>query len=393
MDNAHLLTDQDFAFLGGLLTLAEHQKKILQIVMAGNGEILHRLARPENRSIHNLLGAIWTIPKLTREQSLGYISFLLDSAGVCHDVIADAGAVAKRAAGVIGILRMLTITLAIRSLGSEEICDTHEMLAPLPGMSASDTSDAPSSTESSVQKMAATPSRTVGWILFASMTGFIGLFLFLSFRFIPNSNIGFTVRSTVAHLTRGFTNENVKPVADNGTQDAQTALRNDLSPAESLERGSTKTVFRKRTKDGPYSLQFGSYQTKESLLLHLQRFENTGQPLFWNKEFGNDTVFTLFAGRFDSYEDAGKFAKENNLTESTVVFRPFVATLGPLTNGNQIMLANKYLGLPDRQKSFERELVNGMEIQFALERTREDALARCAEAEQEGHSCAVTQFD
>jgi hypothetical protein len=34
-----------------------------------------------------------------------------------------------------------------------------------------------------------------------------------------------------------------------------------------------------------------------------------------------------------------------------------------------------------------------VEIQFALERAREDALNQCAEAEKKGLSCAVTQYE
>ena len=45
IDNAHLLTDEDFAFIGGLFTFAEHLQTVLQIVLIGNGEIVHRLAR------------------------------------------------------------------------------------------------------------------------------------------------------------------------------------------------------------------------------------------------------------------------------------------------------------------------------------------------------------
>jgi len=116
------------------------------------------------------------------------------------------------------------------------------------------------------------------------------------------------------------------------------------------------------------------------------------QPLFWNHDQG-DGRFSLFVGRFESFEQAGEFAEQNNLADTPVVFRPFVATVGPLTDQQQINRASMSLGLPEQLDIFERELVNGVEIQFALERSRDDALAHCTRAEQKGLSCAVTQYE
>lgn len=154
-----------------------------------------------------------------------------------------------------------------------------------------------------------------------------------------------------------------------------------------------KTVFRKRTTDGPYSLQLGAYPTMESLLLHLPRFMDQKQPLFWNQDQSGEAPFTLFVGRFESFEQAGRFASQNSLADTPVVFRPFVATVGPLTDQQQIDRASMSLGLPEQLNIFERELVSGIEIQFALERSRDDALAHCTRAEEKGLSCAVTQYE
>ena len=56
------------AGLGGMSAayeLRETLGKGHEIVLVGNGEIVHRLARPDNRAIYSMLGAIWTLPKLT----------------------------------------------------------------------------------------------------------------------------------------------------------------------------------------------------------------------------------------------------------------------------------------------------------------------------------------
>jgi hypothetical protein len=70
-----------------------------------------------------------------------------------------------------------------------------------------------------------------------------------------------------------------------------------------------------------------------------------------------------------------------------------VGTIGPLTDQEQVRHASLLMGLREPRKVFEHELVSGVEIQFALERSREDALNQCQEAEKKGLSCAVTQYE
>lgn len=383
IDNAHLLTDEDFAYIGGLFTFAEHLQTLLQIVLIGNGEIVHRLARPDNRSIYNLLGAIWNLPKLTREQSMAYIQFLLDGAGLATDLITNPEALAKRAAGVIGILRMMTITLALKALQSQESCDAEEALDfkrnfVMPEPDDTEGEDMPT------QKMITKLSPLTAGILALTMAGIIGIFLLFFSWLMPQS-----VREDLFSGFKGTAQE----TKVNATPQA-------VSPAPKIEPESSpqmqtvaKTVFRKRTTEGAYSLQLGSYPTMESLLLHLPRFADQKEPLFWNQDRGENARFSLFLGRFESFEHAGSFAADNKLTEVPIVFRPFVATVGPLTDQGQINRASAAVGLPAELRTFERELVNGVEIQFALERSRDDALDHCAQAETKGLSCAVTQYE
>lgn len=382
IDNAHLLTDADFAFLGGLFSLTRHLSALLQVVMVGNGEIVHRLARPENRPIYTMLGAIWTLPKLTREQSLAYIRFLLDAAGMDTDIIGNPEAVTKRAAGVIGILRMLTMTLALKALHADQCCDAEEAL----NFGINCPTQQEDSTEEAMptQEMVSSISPMTGVILALSMAGIIGIFLLFFSWLMPDAGLKdlFSGLKSESHETRAV---EVPAV--------ETAPGPDLN-AENVNihwQTVAKTVFRKRATDGPYSLQLGAYATMESLLLHLPRFTDHKQPLFWNQD--QSERFSLFVGRFESFEQAGKYGAQNNLSDAPVVFRPFVSTVGPLTDQEQIKSAAMSLGLPEMLDIFERELVSGVEIQFALERSRDDALTHCARAEQKGLSCAVTQYE
>jgi len=381
VDNAHLLTDGDFAFLASIYALAEKQRTLLQVILVGNGEIVHRLARPENRGIYAKLGAIWSLPKLTREESMAYVRHLLDQAGLAGELITNPDAMAKQAGGVIGILRMLTITLALKALHARESCDaeaaldtcTPEEKAP----------EARPAEDMPTQRMTSHRMPWAGGVLALTMAGLIGLFLIFFSWLMPGSGVG-----------------NILSLWKSGPREAAVETPAP-QPVQAVTPGSgamqmmpvAKTVFRKRTKDGPYSLQLGAYPTAESLLLHLPRFADQPRPLFWNRDLGENPRFSLFLGRFDSFEEAGKFAADKGLQNAQVVFRPFVATIGPLTEPQQIMMASMAMGLPQHQAVFEQELVSGVEVQFALERSREDALAHCAEAEKKGLSCAVTQYE
>ena len=377
IDNAHLLTDGDFAFLASLYGLAGQHQSVLQVILVGNGEIVHRLARPDNRPIYSMLGAIWNLPKLTREQSDEYIAFLLGNAGLATDIISHPEALVKRAAGVIGILRMLTITLALKSLSSREACDAEDALECKPeGPTPHDESPEDSFT---TQQMATGLSRWSGLVLALSMAGIVALLVVFLSWLMPGLGI--------MNLIFG-TDEVVQEAAIPANRTQVEA------PSQApMVQAVAKTVFRKRTKDGPYSVQLGSFSTMEALLLHLPRFTDLDEHLYWNRETGEPERYALFVGRFESFEQASDFGSRNELGEVQVVFRPFVGTIGPLTDAEQVRRASQLVGLREPLKVFEHELVNGVEIQFALERSREDALNQCMEAEKKGLSCAVTQYE
>lgn len=373
LDNAHLLTDQDFAHLRALLARAEQQQVLLQVVLVGNGEIVHRLARPDNRTVYNMLGAIWHLPKLTREQSLAYVRALLTGAGLSRDLIHNPEILVKRAAGVIGILRALTITLAIRALGSEAACDAREALDPECATRLAEQSRVEEALPTQAMIRGASP--WAAGLLAMSLGAIIILFVLGVLWFVPGTSI-----------TSLFT-------SSGNTPDQANFPPPPTELTTHIPQSVAKTVFRKRTTDGPYSLQLGTYPTMEAMLLHLPRFTGLPLPLFWNKDRGEQEPFVIFAGRFETFEMAGAYAAQNRLGGSPVVFRPYVATAGPLTNPEEVRWASLAVGLHGEQKMFERELVAGVEIQFALERSREEALTHCDWAEKKGLSCAVTQYE
>lgn len=132
IDDAHLLQDDDFAFMAGLFTLAKHKGSVLQVVLIGNGELIHKLARPDNRNVQALLGNIINLPKLTREQAFEYMRFLLNSAGLDGGLISDPEPLVRRASGIVGILRILTITLALKALSGQHAADVEAAFEPGP---------------------------------------------------------------------------------------------------------------------------------------------------------------------------------------------------------------------------------------------------------------------
>jgi len=380
IDNAHLLTDGDFAFLASLFTLAGQHGSVLQVVLVGNGEIVHKLARPDNRPIYSMLGAIQNLPKLTREQSGEYIEFLLRNAGLATDLISNPEVLVRKAAGVIGILRMLTVTLALRALSTKDSCDAEDALECRPG-TAAQRDEGPEET-ATTERMGSRMSPWAGLVLALSMGAIIALLVFFLSWLMPGLGIMDLIFGTGGAPREAVTA--TPPAAVTGGEQR---------PAGPMMQTVAKTVFRKRTKDGPYSVQLGTFATMEALLLHLPRFTDLDRNLFWNRENGEPERYALFVGRFESFEQAREFGQQHEMDDIQVVFRPFVGTIGPLTSQEQIRRASQLVGLREPQDVFEHELVSGVEIQFALERSREDALNQCLEAEKKGLSCAVTQYE
>ncbi len=381
VDNAHLMSDKDFAQLNSLLRQACTQKTSLQFVLVGNGELIHRLARPANRDAYNLLATLWNLPKLSREQSLAYIHFLLKTSGLSQDLITNPEVLASRAAGVVGILRMLTITLALKAIGSEENCDARDLVCISQGLDQTGVATAGPLHHTDVRQQ----SRWIGGILLLSMSILTILVVLSFFWVIPELDLRKTISKTF-DSPQTVASDKPDPIESNPETPPELSA---VFGPEPLAR----IVLRKRTNEGPYSLHLGSYPTIESLLLHQTRLNSLNLAMFWSwNELGRGKC-DLYAGRFESFERAREVAAQHQLGEVPVAFRPFVVTVGPLTHQNQINKAALIIGLPGSQRIFERELVTGVEIQFALERTHDDAVRQCSVMEKKGLSCAITQYE
>lgn len=374
IDNAHLLKDQDFDLLISMYSFADHLQTRLQIVLGGNGELMLHLGRPENRTLFNMLGSVWHLPKLSIGQSLDYVRFLLKSAGLPEDLIADPLPLAKRAAGTVGVLRMLTITFALKTLGGQKIDNPESILDFKTAL------EPPVSPDAEAMDMESLRAPWIGRIFIVAMLTVITVSVLALLWLVPGSG----VRDLL--LGHGST-----PAPTSEKPDAVASLPPD-SQHGPVTLPVAKTVFRKRTNEGPYSLRLGVYPSVEAMLLHLPRFLGLKLPLFWSspKELG---AVELYAGRFETSEIAMEFATRHKLAEAAVALRPFVVTVGPVHDDVRIKQARYAVGLPEPHPAFRRDLAVGVELQFALERTLDEALDRCAAIEKSGLSCAVTEYD
>jgi hypothetical protein len=374
IDNAHLLKDQDFDLLVSMYAFAEHLQTRLQIVLGGNGELMLHLGRPENRTLFNMLGSVWHLPKLTIGQSLDYVRFLLKSAGLPEDLIADPLPLAKRAAGTIGVLRMLTITFALKALGGQKIDNPESILDFKTAL------EPPVPPDAEAMDLESLRAPWIGRIFIVVMLTVITVSVLALLWLVPGSG--------VRNLLLG---QNSAPGPTSDTPGASSSISPEAQPGP-VNLPVAKTVFRKRTSEGPYSLRLGVYPSVEAMLLHLPRFLDLELPLFWSSPEGIDSA-ELYAGRFETGEAAMEFATRHKLVEAAVALRPFVVTVGPVHGEVRIKQARYAAGLPEAHPVFRRELATGEELQFALERTLDEALARCAAIEKSGLSCAVTEYD
>ncbi len=373
VDNAHLLRDQDFDLLVSMYAFAEHLQTRLQIVLGGNGELMLHLGRPENRTLFNMLGSVWHLPKLTIGQSLDYVRFLLKSAGLPEDLIADPLPLAKRAAGTIGVLRMLTITFALKALGGQKIDNPESILDFKTAL------EPPVPPEAAAMDAASLRAPWIGRIFIVVMLTVITVSVLALLWLVPGSGLRELILGQNA------------PVPTSDAPNASSSVSTEAQPGP-VNLPVAKTVFRKRASEGPYSLRLGVYPSVEAMLLHLPRFLDLKQPFFWSSQPGLDSV-ELYAGRFETSETAMEFATHRKLAEAAVALRPFVVTVGPVHDEVRIKQARYAAGLPEAHPAFRRELAAGVELQFALERTLDEALTRCALIEKSGLSCAVTEYD
>lgn len=367
IDNAHLLKDKDFALVMRMYVLAEHHQTRLQIILGGNGELMLHLGRPENRQLFNMLGSVWNLPKLTIGQSLEYVRFLLKSAGLAEDFIPDPLPLAKRAAGTIGVLRMLVITFALKALGGQQIDNAGSILDP-------DASLAPSFHDSEGREatdVESLRSPWVGRVFVMVMATVVCVSVFALFQ----------MRADKETRTR---------LPDSQPEALPPVAPGDTMQQAPITRPIAKTVFRKRADQGPYSLRLGTFPSPAAMLLNLPKFTALDEQLLWSG--AKESEIELYVGRFETSDAADAFATRHELAGATTVLRPFVATIGPITS-DQVKEAALIVGLPEPRQAFVRDLTSGMELQFSLERSMTDALDRCSVVENNGFSCAVTEYE
>lgn len=376
IDNAHLLQNKDFAFLSDLFTLAKHKNNVLQIILVGNSELMRRLAQPDNRGAQILVGNISKLPKLTREQSFDYIRFLLNSAGLDRGLISNPEPLVRRAAGVIGVLRILTITVALKALGGQDISDMEAVL-DLPAQEESGRSE--KQTEVTHEKLGFSLAWP-GHLLVLSTIFFIALATLIFTWALSDSR-------PFSSLSKNLTNMLASWHGNYPEPDLKNIYLETTQPA--MGQPTAQTIFRKKSKDGPYSLLLGTYPTIEALCLHLPRISKLNQPVFWNKESSPVQHFALFIGRFHNTSQAKEFISKKKLEGATIVLKPFMVTVGPLTE-EDVAVASFVVGLPQRQRPFERKLVAGVEVQFGLTDNHASAMDLCALPEDQGYPCAIT---
>lgn len=377
IDNAHLLQGKDFDLLLGMYALAEHTHTRLQIVLGGNGELMLHLGRPENRSLFNLLGSIWNLPKLNIAQSLDFVRFLLKSVGLAEDFIPDPVPLAKRAAGTIGVLRMLTITFALKGLSGQHLDNVESLLDLGPHAKVL----LPESATQTVLDVKDTRPPWSGRIFLAATLVLIVTGILALLCLVPGSGVCPLVPVFLRDLLPVRANQTVETEKNLPTQTT-------ISP---VARSVAKTVFRKRLGEGPYSLRLGAYPRVEAMFLHLPRFSSLDQSLFWSRHEDAEQV-ELYVGRFATNQAALDFAAAHDLVNMPVALLPFVLTVGPLHDPRQLKEAGFAVGLPEPHQAFQRDVATGSELQFALEWTRAKALGRCAAMEKSGLSCFVTEY-
>lgn len=128
IDNAQDLNNADLKFLTQICQRTKKAQFFIQCIIVGTGELITNLNTQENRVLYNEIQRLINIPKLNREQSLEYITYLLSSSGCSQDIIINQDALVLKAEGQIGKLRMLTITMAYKALGEQKTTDCRLVL-------------------------------------------------------------------------------------------------------------------------------------------------------------------------------------------------------------------------------------------------------------------------
>lgn len=320
IDDAQTMTIEGLETLRLLSNLETDKEKLLQLVLAGQEELLDILSKQEIRQLRQRIAISCRLEVLRKSEIQGYISHRLFVAGDKGSIRFSAAAIKKIYQASRGIPRLIN-----------KICDC--------ALSAGYVSNSPVIKKTHVRQ-ALTELDDNLWAeekkSFAAFSrpatlrtglGLSILCLLILTVFLVSSK---TILDSEPQQPND--NQNIIPAvslpshesATTGSWQKTDAGMDFPHATENAEPSATGTTEAPQ-EHLPFILQLASYKNKNDVLRAVPQFEEQGISVQWNPvDIGDqDLWYRLYTGRFPSREAAKEFQREKGLSEGIIIKAPW----------------------------------------------------------------------
>jgi type II secretory pathway predicted ATPase ExeA/cell division septation protein DedD len=327
IDDAQTMTVEGLETLRLLSNLETDKEKLLQLVLAGQQELLDILSKPELRQLQQRIAIRCRLDLLQKSETQGYISHRLFVAGDKGNIRFSPAGINKIYKASSGIPRLIN-KICDYALTSGYVSNSHiidkihinQALDEIAGNLQEKSHRFRFLLSGATKKRIWLELSILGVIILG--LGFLRFIVFADMGTAENNKMSVLPTLTTAAPSTSAIKENTiqdannavvkppeKPGASSGTQPI---------PAENPEIQAEQTT-------GCFILQMASFTNKSNALRAVSHYSEKAFPIHWNPVDIGDAVlwYRVYAGTFPTKEGAKKFQAENGLAEGIIINAPW----------------------------------------------------------------------
>jgi len=333
IDDAQTMTIEGLETLRLLSNLETDKEKLLQIILAGQEELLEILSGQEIRQLRQRIAISCRLEVLKKSEIPGYISHRLFVAGDKGGIRFSTRAISRIYGASKGIPRLIN-----------RICD-YSLMAGFVSNSTAITGHHAGLALAELDNNLWMEGKKPFAAFFRSVnlqTGMAlsALFLLILAGVFTGSKFYFNTGTAeyfnnqgaapVFTLTRGQSISGQTKQKTENSQDANADPQKARAP-EARQADVTSDT-------NPFILQLASFKNKSDVLRAVPQYEDKNIPVQWNPvDIGDETLwYRLFAGRFPSVDAAEEFRREKEISEGIVIKAPWTILIAASDNKNDL---------------------------------------------------------
>jgi general secretion pathway protein A len=336
IDDAQTMTMDGLENLRLLSNLETDKKKLLQLVLVGQQELLHLLSCPEMRQLKQRVSICCQLERITDMEMQGYISHRLFVAGDKGQINFSSGAIRKIYKASRGIPRLINI-ICDYTLTAGYISNSYTIKSAHAERAINEIRNASSIVESRRPGVLSGSLNKRVWIELSILVLTILLAAFINIKEFINTDVISSNKETGVSLhpisgplgsERLSASENVNDLSTIN-KESPVILTTNFNPTEGLTPDITELPY-------PYIIQLASLKSLTGAMKETNDLREKGIDAHWNSVYMLDggLWYRVYTGRFSTKEEAQAFKQEKDLSSGIIMSTPWTILVAHL-NGSE----------------------------------------------------------